>query len=122
MRSLIVVTIPNHTPEPAFKQFRHDLPECTTVFKAIMAEQLDTTRNSAVHNGLLLERHVLEKGFQSGGFLALLVFGPIKAFQMRRSPFGLKGYGIRALNIAASSAVWVTLISGESGHLPSFRW
>lgn len=80
-----------------------------------MAEkEFDPTVNSALVNGALLEKHVLEKGFQMGGVLSLLVFAPLKAFRMIKTTPGPVMVGPVALRVGATTALWATTLSGGS--------
>lgn len=80
-----------------------------------MAEkEFDPTVNSALVNGALLEKHVLEKGFQMGGVLSLLIFAPLKVFRRIKTLQGPAMVGPAALRVGATTALWATTLSGGS--------
>lgn len=74
--------------------------------------EFDPTTRTTLRNGSTLGLHIVEKGFQTGGFLALTLFVPIAAIRGYRATGAWAVLGAKALETGARSAAITTLLTG----------
>lgn len=75
-------------------------------------EDFDPTQFSTLYNGAVLGRHVVEKGFQTGGFLALVIAVPLRAYRLHAATGSYAGLALKALESGSTWALWSTGITG----------
>lgn len=81
------------------------------------APEFAVNEEDVTYNGALLMKHVMEKGWQTGGVLALVAtpIGAFRAFRQQGSWEPGEAMASRALRYARKSAIPTVLVTGALG-------